>query len=1855
MKKRFIRLLSAAMTTVLVFSEAGSLPVVWAADYDAEIMTEDAETSEKNCDDETEKQVPDEEDVIEKNDDTDGSVEGNSAEKEDLNEEEEADVETEEENEIENEEVEEAEVEEAVEAAEEDTESEEASDEDGTDNTEDDEKEELKDIEVQYASEGDFTYTTYDVLDHTYATITKYNGSASKVTIPDTIGGYTVTTIGEYAFAGCGSLTEVTIPDSVTVIENRAFNDCTKLTKAEFPTNLEKIGYQAFMNTAIYSVRIPKSLTSSDSYVFSGCANLTTIEFEEGITRICGYLFYDIDSITTVIIPDTVTEIGEFAFAGCGSLTEVTIPDSVTVIEKRAFNDCTKLTKAELPANLEKIDYGAFMNTAIYSVRIPKSLTWSGSSLFSDCGNLTTIEFEEGITRICGHLFYDTDSITTVIIPDTVTVIGEYAFAGCGSLTEVTIPNSVTEIESRAFTDCIKLSMINIKSKDTFIGYGVFDNCPELSIYCLKYSKAAIYAIDNSIPFVEDGTSENDRTVLKNRNTWYYVKISDKATASVSYEIADAYKNITNKKIKIRIPSNITLTESSIKLDGVLCQNYTYNDGVLLVPVSAGKGELSFEFLQKDAEKIYSYALLTYSDGGKSSYEVIDIVGASFDGVTVNADETITSNTFTVNGITSKEKTVSVYLDGTKQGTVKASKAGNYTYTISLAAPVNGRLYEVSVSCENDGKTHEAKTTVEYSDAAPELKEFRLYYNNHGDTSIDLLDDSKKPVVYFAPSVPYTFVADFDNDEKVESVYVTSTRNNVKYSMEAEYDPNSGKYVASGHFDESDNRYVPGDIRVEYQLKHDQTYIDDEIPDYIDRDFKAIASSFSDADVTVIRNEKNVKEYTLDLTDTLEKAGKESTKTIIDYKISMYDDKVDGNLSDFIGMSEDGFELMKYVIPGLDGEKYWTALDYSDMSTWTMIVKDASGGANSWLKFQMSFQGDGDWNWMNEVAPYIGYVAKGASLANTIVKNQKDYEKRAEEIMKSSHIKDKETALRKNKELLKDQNGYAIMSVALALMPAAIGITGPAAIGFSALMGMIGVSSSFFWDLRIADMMGKKISLKWAIDPSGYVYSQVLDNRIENVKVTALYKEKITDTAETVWDASEYDQYNPLYTDAGGNYAWDVPEGFWKVRAEAEGYKTAETEWMEVPPPRTDVAIRMIPNDAPALLGGYVGKEYVLAVFDQYMNPDTVSGIVLNDQSGTTINYTLDYDKTQTDENGKVFAKEYRLKYSGYTVTDQTEITVKLVNTVKSADGVSVSAGTTKCKANIEVMVNPSLSILSGSEGGITYTVRGGTSSISAVSDAAYTASVEAVNTDANGSGTVTIKAGLPGETTIHLYDEVGIERGCVSVKVVRTEEELAPAAPVTGISLSQTELSMSKGGTVELTATVEPVEATGAPLTWGSSNASVVTISGNGMKVILQAVEEGSAEITVTAENGVKASCTVTVIKGVTGVSLSETTLSMKKGDKKELTAAVMPAEATGVSLIWSSSNESAVSVSGNGNKAVINAVDAGNAEITVKTDTGIEAKCSVTVTADETVIVSGNSPMNPVPVIDEATTELHLVKGQKFTLPEAGWTCKDKNILAVSKKNVVTAKNVTATPVKLTKGGRSIDVYITKPVMTSKTVTMPAGSSQKIAFNYDSKNLPVLYYSNAPDIATVADNGEVTAVAKGTATITAFVNGSAYTCKVKVKEDIPAADRTLHITLKTNKTISIKGVKKVTWVSDDEKIVSVTKKNKITANATGETVLRTQYEGKEYRIHVFVEDPTITTKDIRSAGKNKYNVNLKSGDMTKIAYSSIDQSVVFKSSKGEAAYVDADGTLHANRPGKAKLTAKINGKAVRIVVTVN
>ena len=135
-----------------------------------------------------------------------------------------------------------------------------------------------------------------------------------------------VTSIGDWAFSGCSSLSKIVIPSSVTSIGNGAFSDCCSLSKIVIPSSVTSLGNRAFEDcSSLSNIVIPSSVTSIDYGAFSDCSSLSKI-----------------------VIPSSVTSIGEMAFMDCDSLSEIVIPSSVTSIGDSAFYRC------KFPDNLKQ-------------------------------------------------------------------------------------------------------------------------------------------------------------------------------------------------------------------------------------------------------------------------------------------------------------------------------------------------------------------------------------------------------------------------------------------------------------------------------------------------------------------------------------------------------------------------------------------------------------------------------------------------------------------------------------------------------------------------------------------------------------------------------------------------------------------------------------------------------------------------------------------------------------------------------------------------------------------------------------------------------------------------------------------------------------------------------------------------------------------------------------------------------------------------------------------------------------------------------------------------------------------------------------------------------------------------------------------------------------------------------------------------------------------------------------------------------------------------------------------------------------------------------------------------------------
>ena len=219
-------------------------------------------------------------------------------------------------------------------------------------------------------------------------------------TIKDEGKEYAVTSIGDFAFSGCSSLTQITIPEGVTSIGNVAFSGCSSLTEVAIPESVTSIGDIAFYDcSSLTQITIPEGVTSIGDYAFSGCSSLTQIAIPEGVTSIGDFAFNGCSSLTQIAIPEGVTSIGERAFNNCSSLTQITIPEGVTSIGDYAFAYCFRLKEITIPEDVISIgDYAFTYCSSLKEIAIPEGVTSIGDYAFYGCVNLTNVYVREGLS-----------------------------------------------------------------------------------------------------------------------------------------------------------------------------------------------------------------------------------------------------------------------------------------------------------------------------------------------------------------------------------------------------------------------------------------------------------------------------------------------------------------------------------------------------------------------------------------------------------------------------------------------------------------------------------------------------------------------------------------------------------------------------------------------------------------------------------------------------------------------------------------------------------------------------------------------------------------------------------------------------------------------------------------------------------------------------------------------------------------------------------------------------------------------------------------------------------------------------------------------------------------------------------------------------------------------------------------------------------------------------------------------------------------------------------------------------------------------------------------------------------------
>lgn len=532
-----------------------------------------------------------------------------------------------------------------------------------------------------------------------------------------------------------------------------------------------------------------------------------------------------------------------------------------------------------------------------------------------------------------------------------------------------------------------------------------------------------------------------------------------------------------------------------------------------------------------------------------------------------------------------------------------------------------------------------------------------------------------------------------------------------------------------------------------------------------------------------------------------------------------------------------------------------------------------------------------------------------------------------------------------------------------------------------------------------------------------------------------------------------------------------------------------------------------------------------------------------------------------------------------------------------------------------------------------------------------WTTSNNQVATVTGDSRTATIKATKGGQATISVITMDGLKVANCEVYV---------REPVTGLKLNETKVDATMSmKNFQLTAEVLPAgEGVNRNVTWMSSNESVLKVDKNGLVTF---IAPGYASVICqTEDNAMVSTCNFYVCIPVESLKLDYHDLIMSKGGHERLTAEVLPLNATNRTVTWTSSNENVVVIDTNGQ---ITAVGTGNATILCKTlDGNVTDMCNVYVKQPaESVVLN--------------TTSTTVRKGAVFwlnatVLPESAdnkiidWSVTNEEILSVDKDGKVTALMPGVASVVATNTDTGLNAYcvvtVTQPVtgltLNSSFQEMWVGSKYAIipyVEPIDADNKNVKYESSDPEVASVSNNGVVTALKGGECMIIVTTEECQLTASVtiKVKEyvsEIVLSDSNILMNIGSDKMLTAEVLRtsatnrNVIWTSSRPDVVSVDEGYLKALDYGYAVITATAEDGSGVTASCIVR----VIEPVTSIKVTPEEINLLVGDSAKAMATVLPENasikdVVWSSSDEKIAYVDQDGEIFAVSPGKAKITA--------------
>jgi hypothetical protein len=751
-------------------------------------------------------------------------------------------------------------------------------------------------------------------------------------------------------------------------------------------------------------------------------------------------------------------------------------------------------------------------------------------------------------------------------------------------------------------------------------------------------------------------------------------------------------KETTNTKLILEIPAGTTLVENSILLDGKPIEATSVESNKFTVIVgnvpSKRSGVVSYHLR---LEKEYSQSNLSvmqsihYTHNGLAVEERLGGASVEVTRMKLEAPSVTGRKDLTVSGIAPAGSLVNVYDQDLFLGQTIANPAGTWKQTIRLtnADKTSKHLLRgEAILGEESWQTEIVPVTYEHDH--PEIMKVQMSQGGERSVSFDPGQGVAVFPYVYVPGQSFNVSLNFQDDSRVSDVKVHI--GNGKSSM--------GR-GASGSYSAVVSPSKPGPIYVSYNVRKNvsigeiptQAEYESQVPGY--QQFEVTTNKVTQSDTDPYQM-STATQGTMDINGHQIGIGVNTSFQSVEYSTSPVDD----NWTSATGLSVNGFSF-NYSISG-------DTLSYS-ISAYIPESEFQNAGSANVIKTLIAGKTDGAR--ANTVVAakvgryikvayngYMKYVNEHFNLWDAFetykdISDQVESKDTLDELEKLIDLAalncDPETARQYIDRANSIANKFMAQEVVKWAMTIGAAVAGPASFGVGTIL-LFGASE------LIEAVMDRAIELQieklkkdisedekcekeeedrkkvadpiWIYDPSGFVYEVEESNRIEGVTATAMYWDE-TEQSWKQWDAEWYGQLNPQVTGRDGKYAWDVPEGKWKVVFSKDGFVTAESDELTVLPPHTDVNIGMTSLLPPGKMEVVAapGGHSIDLVFDRHVMVDAINdGTIFVKKSGQEEAMELAEIKAVDDVafNQKQVAKRYRLTFTNNLDVGQ-EYTVK--------------------------------------------------------------------------------------------------------------------------------------------------------------------------------------------------------------------------------------------------------------------------------------------------------------------------------------------------------------------------------------------------------------------------------------------------------------------------------------------------------------------------------------------------------------------------------------------------------------------